>query len=122
MPRWRTSHDIEAFAALGLDNQITEMDMSVYTDGTSRYQVVPEEILVEQAYRYRDIFREYRRLSESISSVTFWGLADDNTWLSTFPIPRLDLPLLYHHAVDDAVDLSADCLLRDRCVCHCHHL
>ena len=89
----RTS--IEAFAALGLDNQITEMDMSVYTDGTSRYQVVPEEILVEQAYRYRDILREYRRLSQSLSSVTFWGLADDNTWLSTFPIARLDLPLLF---------------------------
>jgi endo-1,4-beta-xylanase len=89
----RTS--VEAFAALGLDNQITEMDMSVYTDGTSRYQVVPREILVKQAYRYRDIFREYRRLSRSISSVTFWGLADDNTWLSTFPIARLDLPLLF---------------------------
>jgi endo-1,4-beta-xylanase len=86
---------VETFAALGLDNQITEMDISVYTDGTSRYQVVPEEILVKQAYRYRDIFREYRRLAGSISSVTLWGLADDNTWLSTFPIVRLDLPLLF---------------------------
>jgi endo-1,4-beta-xylanase len=56
---------VETFAALGLDNQITEMDMSIYTDGTSRYQEVPEEILVRQAYRYRDIFREYRRLSET---------------------------------------------------------
>jgi endo-1,4-beta-xylanase len=86
---------IETFAALGLDNQITEMDISVYTDSTSRYQVVPEEILVKQGYRYRDIFNEYRRLSESISSVTLWGVADDNTWLKSFPITRLDLPLLF---------------------------
>jgi endo-1,4-beta-xylanase len=27
--------------------------------------------------------------------VTLWGLADDNTWLSTFPIPRLEAPLLF---------------------------
>jgi endo-1,4-beta-xylanase len=86
---------IETFAALGLDNQITEMDISVYTDSTSRYSVVPEEILVKQGYRYRDIFNEYRRLSDSISSVTLWGLADDNTWLKSFPITRLDLPLLF---------------------------
>jgi endo-1,4-beta-xylanase len=86
---------IETFAALGLDNQITEMDISVYTDSTSRYEVVPEEILVKQGYRYRDIFNEFRRLSANISSVTLWGLADDNTWLKSFPITRLDLPLLF---------------------------
>ena len=87
---------LEAFAALGLDNQVTEMDISVYTDSTSRYQVVPEEILVQQGYRYRDIFHEYRRLRPiRIGSVTLWGLGDDNTWLKNFPIARLDLPLLF---------------------------
>lgn len=86
---------IQAFAALGLDNQITEMDVSVYTDNTSRYEDVSPELLYQQASRYRDFFREYRRLKSSISSVTLWGIADDHTWLTSYPIVRLDLPLLF---------------------------
>ena len=86
---------IGAFAALGLDNQITEMDMSVYTDQTSRYDTIAPELLYQQASRYRDFFRQYRLLEGSISSVTLWGIADDDTWLSTFPITRLDRPLLF---------------------------
>jgi endo-1,4-beta-xylanase len=27
--------------------------------------------------------------------VTFWGLADDHTWLKTFPVARINLPLLF---------------------------
>jgi len=27
--------------------------------------------------------------------VTIWGVSDANTWLKTFPFPRLDLPLLF---------------------------
>ena len=86
---------IETFAALGLDNQITEMDVSLYTNSTDKLSVIPPELLVRQGYRYRDIFKELRRLRDSISSVTLWGIADDNTWLKTFPIARLDLPLLF---------------------------
>jgi endo-1,4-beta-xylanase len=86
---------IETFAALGLENRVTEMDMSVYTNGTDVLTEIPEETLVRQGYRYRDIFREYRRLKDSIAAVTTWGLADDNTWLKTFPITRLNLPLLF---------------------------
>ena len=92
---------IQPFADLGLDNQITEMDVSVYTDNTSRYEEIAPELLYQQATRYRDFFREYRRLKSSISSVTLWGIADDLTWLSTYPIARLDRPLLfddYHQA------------------------
>ncbi len=86
---------IETFAELGLDNQVTEMDVSLYTNSTDRMTVIPPELLVRQGYRYRDIFRELRRLGDRISSVTLWGIADDNTWLKTFPIARLDLPLLF---------------------------
>ena len=32
-------------------------------------------------------------LISSSSAVTFWGQADDHTWLSTFPITRLEAPL-----------------------------
>ena len=90
-----TATSVLAFAALGLDNQITEMDISVYTNGTDSLPMIPEATLLQQGYRYRDFFREFRRLKDNISSVTVWGLADDNTWLKNFPIPRLDLPLLF---------------------------
>jgi endo-1,4-beta-xylanase len=86
---------INLFSDLGLDNQITEMDVSVYTNSTAIYTEVPEEVLIKQGYQYRDYFQAFRQLQGKISSVTLWGQADDHTWLKTFPINRLDLPLLF---------------------------
>jgi endo-1,4-beta-xylanase len=86
---------IQLFAGLGLDNQITELDMSVYTNDTDTYTTVPEEILIKQGYRYQEIFDAFKRQKDHISSVTLWGMGDDHTWLKTFPITRLDLPLLF---------------------------
>lgn len=84
---------VNQFAQLGVDQQITELDMSVYTDSTSSYQTVPASVLAEQGYRYRDYFEAFRQLKGKISTVTFWGIADDHTWLDTSPIQRLDMPL-----------------------------
>jgi endo-1,4-beta-xylanase len=86
---------INLFSDLGLDNEITELDISVYTNSTTVYTTVPDSVLAQQAYRYRDYFKAFRQLKGKISSVTFWGIADDHTWLDTFPITRLDLPLLF---------------------------
>jgi len=83
---------IEKFAQLGLDNQITELDVSVYTDNITAYEVVPEELILIQGYRYKEIFDEFRRLDEYISNVTFWGIADDHSWLHNRPITRRDAP------------------------------
>jgi endo-1,4-beta-xylanase len=84
---------VNMFSALGVDNQITELDISVYGDLKSSYTAVPDAVLVQQAYRYRDYFLAFRQLKGRISSVTFWGQADDHTWLKNYPITRLDLPL-----------------------------
>jgi len=86
---------IEKFAALGVDQQITELDMSVYTNFTDSYTSVPAELLVQQGYRYRELFDVFRRQKAHLSAITIWGQSDDNTWLRTFPFPRLDLPLLF---------------------------
>ncbi len=86
---------VNMFSQLGVDNQITELDISVYTDSTSSYTTIPPSLLAEQGYRYRDYFQAFRSLKGKISAVTLWGLADDNTWLDTFPITRLDMPLLF---------------------------
>lgn len=85
---------LETFAAMGLPNEITEFDMSVYTNSTDTTPPTPEQ-LVTQGYRYRDVFNLYRELSPIINSVTVWGLADDNSWLKTFPIRRDDKPLFF---------------------------
>jgi endo-1,4-beta-xylanase len=84
---------IERFAELGVEVHITELDVSVYTDNTTSYSTVPEELLIQQGYRYNDIFEVFKRQADHIGSVTFWGMADDHTWLTDRPIPRVDAPM-----------------------------
>ncbi|HKN74662.1 MAG TPA: endo-1,4-beta-xylanase [Candidatus Acidoferrum sp.] len=79
-----------------LDQQVTEMDVSVYNagDNTSNYApTVPPSLIAEQGWLYKQYFDALRRLRGKISAVTFWGFADDDTWLDSFPIDRLDAPL-----------------------------
>jgi endo-1,4-beta-xylanase len=86
---------IDKFADLGVDQQITEMDMSVYTNGTTSYGNIPASVLTRQASQYKALFDVYRSRGSKISSVTVWGLTDADTWLNTNPIPRTDAPLLF---------------------------
>jgi endo-1,4-beta-xylanase len=93
---------IEMYSSLGLEVQVTEVDLSLYLRGltyTPDMFYTPakltSEVLDEQAERYRAFFEVFRRHSDVISSVTFWGIADDNTWLSEFDSGRQDFPLLF---------------------------
>src|SRR5690606_22554178 len=90
------------YSSLGLDVQITEVDLSLYLRGityTSDMFYTPQnvtpEIFEQQAERYRGFFDMFREHSDLISSVTFWGISDDNTWLSEFDSGRQDFPLLF---------------------------
>jgi endo-1,4-beta-xylanase len=81
--------------------QVTELDMSVYlsTDNTSNYGAsggtVPQSVIAQQGWLYKDYFDVFKGLARrhELQAVTFWGMADDNTWLDSFPIDRLDEPL-----------------------------
>ena len=92
---------IETFhkALPGLKQQITEFDVSVYQagDNTSNFGAnggtVPASIIAEQGWYLEALFDKLRHLKGKLDAFTFWGLADDNTWLSNFPIARLDEPL-----------------------------
>lgn len=86
---------IDMFSGLGVDNQVTELDVSVYDNFTDSCPAISQDALIEQGYRYRDLFQAFRDLKDELSGVTFWGVADDHTWLKGFPIARLDLPLLF---------------------------
>ena len=80
-----------------LDQQITELDESVYNAGdiTSNYgSNIPPSVLAEQGWLYKTYFDVFRSLKDdNITAVTFWGIADDDTWLDSFPVSRTDYPL-----------------------------
>ena len=79
-----------------IEQQITELDVSVYNAGdiTSNYGLnIPPGVLAEQGWLYANYFDLFRRLSGKISAVTIWGMADDDTWLDSFPVSRTDYPL-----------------------------
>ena len=93
-PLTEIAQSLDLFTGMGMDNQITELDISAYSNSNDTTAVTPETLIL-QAYRYRDLFNLFRAKASQISSVTFWGMADDNTWLKTFPITRDDKPLLF---------------------------
>lgn len=80
----------------GLEQQITELDVSVYNGGDtmSNYGAnIPPAVLAEQGWLYEKYFDLFRRLAGKVSAVTIWGIADDDTWLDSFPVSRTDYPL-----------------------------
>ncbi|MBN2353086.1 MAG: endo-1,4-beta-xylanase [Spirochaetales bacterium] len=96
--------EIKAYAALGLEIQITEFDISMYTrdypsDDKSKWYAteadIPDAMKDKLAARYKEFFDLFRRYSRYITNVTLWGIADDKTWLSEFSSRRPDYPLLF---------------------------
>jgi endo-1,4-beta-xylanase len=87
--------------ALGLENQVTELDVSIYSGSFPQpftaYEDIPPERFVMQAYKYRDFFNAFRYLAPNLTSVTLWGQADDHTWLTSSA--RVNGPLLFDTAL-----------------------
>lgn len=85
--------DVEAsireYAELGLEIQITELDMGLEEN--------TEEAFLRQAKRYKRAFTIFKNLDETgaanITNVTFWGLSDDISWLNKPSKPSY--PLLF---------------------------
>ncbi len=88
--------DTVASEVPGIDQQITELDMSVYNAGDTKSNYgtsIPPSVLAEQGWLYKQYFDAFRQLSGKLSGVTLWGFADDDTWLDSFPVVRTDYPL-----------------------------
>lgn len=86
----------QKFAELGLDNIITELDMSIYewNDRSDYGRDIPEALLLRQAKRYEELFNALREHKGLFSEVVFWGVSDAHTWLHTFPVrSRTDAPM-----------------------------
>ncbi|WP_010677927.1 endo-1,4-beta-xylanase [Bacillus timonensis] len=89
---------IEKYASLGLKLQLTELDISAFTFENRRTDLLSPtaEILEQQADRYDRLFQLLREYKEVITAVTFWGAADDYTWLDNFPVAgRKNWPFLF---------------------------
>jgi endo-1,4-beta-xylanase len=100
-----------AFAAVEavsstLVNHVTELDVSIYQDPGNCFSAraippclpdlganPPQSVLSAQALLYRALFNAFDR--PSVTSVSLWGIADDHTWLNTFPVARTNRPLLF---------------------------
>ena len=86
----------------GIDQQVTELDVSIYNAGDTKTNYgnnVPPALLAEQGWLYKSYFDAFKELKDKLSSVTMWGMADDDTWLDSFPVTRKDRPLPFDTAL-----------------------
>lgn len=92
-----------------LVNHVTELDVSIYADPGNCFSAPaippcmadygaspPQSVLSQQALLYRALFNAFNRAS--VTSVSLWGIADNHTWLNTFPVTRTNRPLLFDTA------------------------
>lgn len=92
------------FAALGLNMQITELDISVYPKEHSAREKTADDTNTEysaekekqQTEVYKMCFELFRKYKDQITAVTFWNVSDRHSWLDNFPVRgRKDYPLLF---------------------------
>jgi endo-1,4-beta-xylanase len=96
---------VEAISST-LVNHVTELDVSIYADPGDCFAqrlippcladigaTAPQNLLSQQALTYRALFNAFDR--PSVTSVSLWGIADDHTWLNSFPVNRTNHPLLF---------------------------
>ena len=110
----KEAETIEAFAALGIRVNISELDVDVlprtkrsdsaditataagtaesnpYTSG------LPDQMQQTLAKRYAELFRVFVEHRAVMGRVTFWGVTDGDSWLNNYPTRgRTNYPLLF---------------------------
>ncbi|MCL2097378.1 MAG: endo-1,4-beta-xylanase [Bacteroidales bacterium] len=118
---------IVAFSELGVKVMITELDLSVLpipkpnigADVTANFEYMqemnpyaeglPDSVLQVQQQRYVDFFRLFLKHTDKIDRVTFWGVADGDSWKNDWPVHgRTDYALLFdrsHQAKSAVADI-----------------
>lgn len=105
---------IEAFADLGVDVMVTELDIAVLPrpdehwgaditqsaeleDELNPYPTaLPDSMQQALAERYAELFEVFLDHQDAITRVTFWGVTDADSWLNDWPIEgRTSYPLLF---------------------------
>lgn len=103
---------IVALGNAGVSVMVTELDMTAlptvnfganvndsvkFSGNNNPYpDSLPSEVSKEWNERMASVFRLYKKHSDHISRVTFWGTYDGMSWRNDWPIPgRTDYPLLF---------------------------
>lgn len=94
---------LDMYSSLGLEVQITELDVSIYEWEKERRDRRPDEsdeftaeLEQKQVEAYDMFFRVFRDYQDVLTSVTFWNLSDRYSWLDTYPVEgRKNYPLLF---------------------------
>ncbi|WP_228713883.1 endo-1,4-beta-xylanase [Arundinibacter roseus] len=94
---------INSFADLGLTVQITELDVSVYSNSPEERSATAPQAGVftpereqKQLERYKMIMEVCRKNKDKLSGITFWNVSDRTSWLDNFPVRgRKNFPLLF---------------------------
>jgi endo-1,4-beta-xylanase len=105
---------IDAFAALGVKVNISELDVDVLPKSVAgntaevslaaraRAELnpypngLPAAVQQALAKRYADLFATYVKHRGAIGRVTFWGLTNPDSWLNNWPVRgRTNYPLLF---------------------------
>ena len=94
---------IDMYSSLGLDVQITELDVSLYPWEKERRELKPgesdeftPELEKRQIEKYDMFFEVFRDYKDVLTGVTFWNISDRNTWLDRYPVEgRKNYPLLF---------------------------
>lgn len=72
-------NSIKKFAALGVEISVSELDIGHYSmTGTE----MTEDEEIEQAQKYASLFKVYKKYSDVIDRITFWGIDDATSWRS----------------------------------------
>lgn len=65
--------------------QITELDIRKYGE-MQESETLSRTDLEKQAQKYKEVFEILIKHRDKISSVTFWGVTDDNSWIEQDPL------------------------------------
>lgn len=112
---------IIAFHAEGLRVAVTELDIDVVPRRVAGADVsarnvstedpyakgCPNEVLRRQAEQYERLFTLFRKHSDKLDLVTFWGLHDGRSWLNRWPRQRTNHPLLWDRELKPKPALDA---------------
>ncbi|WPX09394.1 endo-1,4-beta-xylanase [Anaerocellum danielii] len=82
---------IKLFSSIpGIKIHVTEIDISVAKEfGEDIDEETKRYLLIQQARKLNDLFEVFKKYKNVVTSVSFWGLKDDYSWL------KGDYPLLF---------------------------
>lgn len=95
---------LKRFSELGLQMQVTELDISVYNKEHNSRERKPEDTItvftpekeMKQLEMYKRIFTAFEKYKKHLTGITFWNVSDRSSWLDNFPVRgRKDYPLLF---------------------------